>query len=72
MVSLAFLLITGLGCTQLDPPPPGYAECPVCRKNGDLACLHVRKDERAVRLERDGKDFYFCSEGCRQEFLKTE
>lgn len=45
------------------------AECPVCRRNGDLACLCVRIEAATPRCEYGGVVHYFCSEECRVEFL---
>lgn len=44
------------------------AECLVCKKNADLACVDVVIDEKTPRYEHAGKTFYFCSEECRTAF----
>jgi YHS domain-containing protein len=46
-------------------------ECPVCRENADLACLHVKVTDRTPLAEYQGKTYYFCSPQCRDEFLKN-
>ena len=62
------------GCTATGPCAAMGAgcacgECEVCRKNGDLACLEVKITERTPRTMYEGKEFYFCSEDCKREFL---
>jgi YHS domain-containing protein len=47
------------------------AECLVCKHNADLACVDVKVDKDTPRAEYQGKTYYFCSETCRQEFLKN-
>ncbi len=37
----------------------------------DPICGKPVKEESALRVERDGKTFYFCSDGCLQKFLST-
>jgi len=46
-------------------------ECPVCRENADLACLHVKVTDQTPRAEYAGKTYYFCSPECRDAFLKN-
>lgn len=57
-------------CTFYSPRAPEgpTAECPVCRENGDLACLRVTVREATPRTEHGGRVYYFCSEECRAEF----
>jgi len=45
------------------------AECPVCKHEGDLACLcvHVKSDTPSCQC--DGHTYYFCSDQCRADFL---
>jgi YHS domain-containing protein len=47
------------------------AECSVCRENGDLACLHVKVTDATPRAEYRGKTYYFCSDECREAFMKS-
>ena len=47
------------------------AECLVCKKNADLACVNVVVDEKTPKAEYQGKTYYFCSEECRDNFLKN-
>ena len=49
---------------------PGNAACPVCRCEGDLACVDVRIKSDTPRCSCGGKTFYFCSDECRQRFEK--
>jgi len=37
----------------------------------DSACGMTVDKATAIHTERDGKTYYFCSEGCRQKFLST-
>ncbi len=46
----------------------GLAECPVCKHEGDLACICVRVDDATPRCECDGRTYYFCSDECRADF----
>ena len=64
----AGLTILLLGGCASAPVGDGAVECPVCRENGDLACLRVNVTDATPRVERDGRVYYFCSEECRQEF----
>jgi YHS domain-containing protein len=50
---------------------PACAECLVCKKNFDLACVDVDVDATTPRTEYNGKTYYFCSDDCKQEFLKN-
>lgn len=46
------------------------AECPVCRENADLACLNVHIRGTTPRAQYKGETYYFCSDECRDRFLK--
>jgi len=46
------------------------AECPVCKHEGDLACLCVHIESDTPSCECAGKTFYFCSEECRADFVE--
>ena len=37
----------------------------------DPICGMTVDEATALRAERDGKSYYFCSEHCRQKFLST-
>jgi len=45
------------------------AECPVCKHEGDLACLCVHVEADTPSCECAGQTYYFCSDQCRQDFL---
>ena len=47
---------------------PGHAICPVCRANGDLACLDVAIRADTPRTSHAGSTYYFCSRECQEEF----
>ena len=46
------------------------SECPVCKAEGDLACLQVKIRPDTPRLEYQGRTYWFCSEACREDFAK--
>jgi YHS domain-containing protein len=68
----SLLMIAGYGCaTSMTAQDYGPNEtCYVCRYNNDLACVHIHPNEKTARAEYNGTTYYFCSEGCRDEFLK--
>ena len=37
----------------------------------DPVCGMTVDQATAIHAERDGKKYYFCSDGCRQKFLST-
>ena len=45
------------------------AECPVCKHNGDLACLVVHLASDTPTCECAGRTYYFCSDECRADFV---
>lgn len=65
--ALAALLLLFTAC-RTPVAGPGEAECPVCRCEGDLACLvvHLEPDTPSVTLA--GVTYHFCSEECRARF----
>jgi YHS domain-containing protein len=48
-----------------------HAECLVCKKNADLACIDVEVDKATPTYAYNGKTYYFCSEECRDKFAKN-
>jgi YHS domain len=46
------------------------AECPVCRHEGDLACVDVTVGPDTPSLVLDGRTYYFCSAECRETFRR--
>lgn len=53
------------------PAPAGpTAECPVCDREGDLACLRVTITPDTPSVDLDGTRLWFCSEECRTAFLR--
>jgi len=67
--TLATLLLCLCGCSASPPPIPGVtADCPVCKHEGDLACVCVRIEPDTPRCECAGETYYFCSEECRRDF----
>jgi YHS domain-containing protein len=47
-----------------------HAECLVCKKNADLACIDVPVDGKTPTYAYGGKTYYFCSDECRNNFAK--
>lgn len=73
ILRLAFLAAAFLPAACRAPdiePRPGHAMCPVCRCNGDLACLDVTITPNTPTAVVDGVTYYFCSEACRDDFLR--
>jgi YHS domain-containing protein len=46
------------------------AECPVCKHEGDLACVCVHVEPDTPRCECAGEVYYFCSDECRADFQR--
>jgi hypothetical protein len=57
-----------LGCRASPAYAGPTAECPVCRHEGDLACVCVRIEPDTPRCECAGETYYFCSDECRADF----
>jgi YHS domain-containing protein len=74
LTSLALLALT-FGCATLhEQSSSGTAgassTCEVCRYRNDLACVCVKVTANTPRAEYHGTTYYFCSEECREAFLK--
>ena len=65
--ALAALLLLH-GCRSAPAAPGLTAECPVCKHEGDLACVCVHVEADTPRCECGGATYYFCSEECRKDF----
>jgi YHS domain-containing protein len=72
-LALACLAVATSSCRTDSGPnaelsDPACAECPVCKAEGDLACLkvHVRSDTPCSC--HCGCTYYFCSEDCKKQF----
>ena len=60
-----------VGCA-ISPRVEGpTADCPVCAEEGDLACLHVHITDSTARASYNDKTYYFCSDACKEVFLKA-
>lgn len=46
------------------------APCLVCKYNRDLGCLNVKVTDSTPQLDHEGQTYFFCSQDCREEFLK--
>jgi YHS domain-containing protein len=71
---LTALLVLPIGCASSHAPTTTtdpHAECLVCKKNVDLACVDVAVDKDTPRETYNGKTYYFCSEECKGEFEKN-
>jgi hypothetical protein len=68
---LALLTASLLACSApVAAPADGRsAECPVCKHNGDLACLVVHLASDTPTCECAGRTYYFCSDECRADFV---
>jgi len=81
LISIAVLLLAGVaGCASGNGQASAgngpammsnHAECAVCKKNADLACVDVAVDDKTPRTEYQGKTYYFCSDDCRKDFAKN-
>jgi YHS domain-containing protein len=64
--------LVGYGCATMTAQDYGPNEtCYVCRYNNDLACVHIHPTEKSPRAEYNGTTYYFCSNGCRDDFMKN-
>jgi YHS domain-containing protein len=70
LAGLLALLAACQSAPRAAVPAKPQAECLVCKKNADLACVDVGVDATTPRADYQGKTYYFCSEECRVEFLK--
>jgi YHS domain-containing protein len=70
----SLLLFALAGCATVPPTAEANAGptdiCYVCRYNNDLACVNLHVKDTTPRAEYNGKTYYFCSDGCRTDFLK--
>ena len=67
--ALAALLVL-TGCRTSPPYDGPTAECPVCKHEGDLACLCVHIGPDTPSCTCDGATYWFCSQECRRDFLE--
>jgi YHS domain-containing protein len=67
---LGLALLFALGCTSTRAPDPNavHAQCPVCKHEGDLACVDVVVDPQTPHATFGGRTYYFCSDDCRTRF----
>ena len=47
-----------------------HAECLVCKRENDLACVDVEVTDTTPRATINGKQYYFCSDSCKNECVK--
>jgi Cu+-exporting ATPase len=68
---LSVLWLAAAGCAAKHPADARpVAVCQVCSCNRDMGCLRVRVDENTPKAEYESKNYYFCSDKCRDNFLK--
>jgi YHS domain-containing protein len=67
---ISCLLLAGCASTGSPTTKPACAECLVCKKNADLACVDVTVDRNTPRYLYNGTTYYFCSDDCKNEFAK--
>jgi len=65
--ALAALLLLA-GCSSTPAAGGPTAECPVCKHEGDLACVCVHVGADTPHCECAGQTYYFCSDECRKDF----
>jgi YHS domain-containing protein len=81
LVTLAALFVIGCSSVPSSGGPadaaspasgqhPQRAECLVCKKNADLACVDVAVDKSTAVHEYNGRTYYFCIEECRDKFAE--
>jgi len=51
--------------------PVQHDECLVCKMNVDLACIDVAIDKDTPSYVYNGKTYHFCSDECRDKFIKN-
>lgn len=61
-------LVCLLACRANTRASGPTAECPVCKHEGDLACVCVSIRADTPRCECNGELYYFRSEECRADF----
>ncbi len=75
-LALACLPVLSGGCRTDSSPTavvsdPFSAECPVCKAEGDLACVHVHVRAGTPCSCHCGCTYYFCSEECKKQFERA-
>ena len=70
--AIIFILLTLITACSPLKPPTGYAECPICKANNDLACLYVKKNKASYQHKSEDKTVYFCSKECKTQHLEKQ
>lgn len=73
IISIGFSLVIA-GCTvsnYSNTTSEKIEICHVCEYNNDLGCMTVRVKEATPQYTYNNKTYFFCSEECQQEFLKS-
>jgi hypothetical protein len=72
-IAAALIATATVACRSSSSPrsevsDPACAECPVCKAEGDLACLKVKIRSDTPCACHCGCTYYFCSEECKKHF----
>jgi YHS domain-containing protein len=70
-MALALSLTASCSTPKTESQDGSVATCHVCRYRNDLACVRIKVKDSTPRAEYQGATYYFCSEDCREEFLKN-
>lgn len=71
-LTMVLCLIAGCATQSKDAAQSGpSATCYVCRYNNDLACVNIHVKDKTPRTEYQATTYYFCSEDCREAFVKN-
>lgn len=71
-LAVTVCFIAGCATPSADSVQTGpVATCYVCKYNNDLACVNLDIKDSTPRTEKQGKTYYFCSQDCRDAFLKN-
>jgi hypothetical protein len=68
LVATATMACRAGSSPQSEVSDPACAECPVCKAEGDLACVKVRVRSDTPCSCHCGCTYYFCSEECKKRF----
>lgn len=74
LAGMMLLTFTGCGFAASGPQIEHGAnqhECIVCKHNADLACVDIAVTKDTPHEVYQGKQYYFCSEECRSNFLNN-
>lgn len=68
---LSILLVVFIvGCTQTEQPKTEEKTVKTIMKVTDPVCKMEIDMEKAMKVEHEGNDYYFCSDECKEQFIK--